>query len=84
MKLSEVKIHQFVKINELVLLKLPNGEFDLALPGEKLKSGAMQLDVNVELATKEEFIEAVCKADHKDDWYSLMLKEVMLKKANSL
>lgn len=79
MKLSEVKENQFVKLDEMVMLRLPNGEFDCALPGCKLKSGKMSIDVTVELSTKEEFLNAIDKADHNNDWYSLLLKDVMLK-----
>lgn len=84
MRLSEVKENQFVKLDEMVMLKLPNGEFDCALPGCKLKSGKMTIDVNVELSTKEEFLNAIDKAEHESDWYSLLLKEVMIKHTSKL
>ena len=44
----------------------------------------MSIDVTVELSTKEEFLNAVDKADHNNDWYSLLLKEVMLKHTKDL
>lgn len=84
MKLSEVQTNQFCKLNSLVMFKLPNGEFDCALPGEKLKSGKMTVDVTVEEATKEEFIQAVNSANHQNDWYSLLLKDLMLDRMKSL
>ncbi len=84
MRLSEVKENQIVKIGEMVLLKLPNGEFDCALPGCKLKTGKMTMDVNVELATKEEFLNAIDKAEHDSDWYSLLLKDVMIYHTNKI
>ncbi len=84
MLLSEVQIDQFVKIDDLILLKLPNGEFDCAMPNFKLKSGSFPIDISVEPATKQEFINAINAANHENDWYSLLLKEVMLNRANKI
>ena len=84
LKLSQVKEGQFVKFDSLIMLRLPNGEFDCAMPNEKLKSGKFELDVSVQLATKEEFINAVNSADHKGDWYSLLLKELMLDRVKEI
>lgn len=79
MKLSEVQPGQIVAFDKLIMHKLPNGNFDCALPGDKLKSGKMTLDITVSLSSKEEMIKAINAADHKGDWYSLLLKELMLK-----
>lgn len=82
MTLNDLQIGQFAKVlDTIVVFKLPNNEFDFACPGQKLRSGKSPInDLTCELATKEQFIEAVNKADHQGDWYSMFLKELMLKR----
>ena len=85
MKLSEVQSNQIVKLDNLIMLKLPNGEFDCALPGSKLKSGKFPMaDITVHPASKSEMINAIERAKHDNDWYSLLLKELMLKRLESI
>jgi hypothetical protein len=79
MKMSEAKEGEFIQMDKLQMVKLPSGEFHLALPGSKLKQGEMPFDVTVTVSTRERFIDAVNKADHDNDWYSLLLKEAMIK-----
>ena len=81
MTLNDLQIGQFAKVlDTIIVFKLPNGEYDFACEGQKLKSGKSPIDLKCELATKEQFIEAVNKADHQGDWYSMLLKDLMLKR----
>ncbi len=84
MLLSELMPNQFAKMDDLIIMKLPNGEFDCAMPDAKLTSGTFPIDITVKPSTKEEFINAVNKANHDNDWYSLLLKDIMLKRVNEL
>lgn len=89
MRLSELQPDRCAKIfDTMILLRLPNGEFDCALPGSPLKSGSFDENVLImdiaQSATIEEFIEAVKKADHQGDWYSMLLSKLMLERANTI
>ena len=78
--LSEVEVDEIVKMDDVIMQKNKNGEFNVAMPGMKLKSGKFPIDLHVSQATEEEFRSAIAQANHEDDWYSLLLKEVFLKK----
>ncbi len=90
MKVLEAKDNSFLKLDTLIMYKHDSTNVTLACPDCKLKNvdytspkNAM-MDIDLDIATKEEFINAVDKASHEDDWYSLLLKEVVLKQLDLL
>jgi len=85
MKISQAKDNSFLKLDTLIMYKHNIQNITMACPDTKLKKVDFTteqnkgMDIDLDEATKEEFLDAVNKANHEEDWYSLLLKDMILK-----
>jgi hypothetical protein len=84
MKLSQVPVNAFCKWDKLFIFKINERESVFVLDGTEIKKGEPPIDLPVEPSTKVEFLDALKKVDHKGDWYSMMLGEMVVDTINKL
>ena len=75
MKISELKVGQYANFDRLQILSLGNGEVVMTMEGQPVKRGKYPADITVTESTEKNFTDALSKANHNKDWYSMMLAE---------
>lgn len=76
-KLSERPVKSISRYGSLLLFKNGPKDYVLAMAGEPIKRGESPVDIYVEEASKEEFNQALLKADLTDA-YSHLLAEAFI------
>lgn len=74
---SNMVINQMAKMDKLMILKVNSTEFILLHPNDRVKKGKLPFDTSFNLVTKTEFIATLDTVDHKGDWLSLMLADML-------
>lgn len=68
----------YLQFDDLHIQVLGSKQFILAMPGKQMKRGELP-NITMKESTREAFMIAVDKAQHDNDWYSLLLAEACKK-----
>ena len=78
MKAHEAPRGTYLSMDKLQIQCLGNNQFICAMEGEQMKRGELP-NLTLTPSSRESFMNAVNKANHNNDWFSLLLKEAVQK-----
>lgn len=68
----------YYKWDKLSFMCLGNKQVIAVMAGTEITRGDAPLDLDVEELTEDQFRAEVAKADHKGDWFSMLLEKAAL------